>query len=60
MFATFRKNALSKGDIEYFKRTNPGFSVTGDVLGLYFDEGNETGYAVLKGLYTKHTRAGSV
>jgi hypothetical protein len=27
MFATFRKKALSKGDREYFKRMNPGFSV---------------------------------
>jgi hypothetical protein len=32
---------------------NPGFSVTGDTIKIYFEDGSETEYAVLKGLYTK-------
>lgn len=53
MEINIKKNVLSKEDKEFFKKMNPGFSVTGDTIKICFEDGSETEYAVLKGLYTK-------
>lgn len=34
------KNELSKDEKDFFEKMNPGFSVTGDVLCLYSDDGS--------------------
>lgn len=47
------KNELSKDEKDFFEKMNPGFSVTGDVLCLYSDDGSGEKYVVFKGPYTK-------
>jgi hypothetical protein len=48
-----KKNELSKDEKDFFEKMNPGFSVTGDVLCLYSDDGSGEKYVVFKGPYTK-------
>lgn len=42
------KNELSKDEKDFFEKMNPGFSVTGDVLCLYSDDGSGENMQCLK------------